>query len=78
MKIESDKKTGDGVNKAYTIADIKAYLAKLELLNVPDTTRVKARTTIRMHVSEMSVDTDDVRSPQFGEPGFEKFPEGLR
>lgn len=78
MKIESDKKPGDGINKAYTIADVKAYLAKLELLNVPDTTRVKARTTIRSHVFEMTVDTDDVRPAQFGEPGFEKFPNGLR
>lgn len=77
MKIESDKKTGDGIGKAYTIADIKAYLAKLELLNVPDTTRVKARTTIRNHLFEMTVDTNDVRPPEFGEPGFEKWPGGM-
>jgi hypothetical protein len=78
MKIESDKKSGDGINKALTIVDVKAYLAKLELLGVADTTRVKARTTIRNHVYELTVDTDDVRPPAVGEPGHEKWPGGLR
>ena len=78
MKIESDKKTGDGISKALTIADVKAYLAKLELLEVAETTRVKARTTLRSHVFELTVDTDDVRPPDVGEPGHEKWPEGLR
>jgi hypothetical protein len=70
MKIESDKKPKD--DKALTIADVKAYLAKLELLGVSDTTRVKARTTMRNHVFELTVDTDDVRPL-----AVEKWPEGL-
>lgn len=76
MKIESDKKPSN--DKAFTIADVKAYLAKLELLQVPDTTRIKARTTMRQHVSELIVDTDDVRPPVIGDPDFEKWPGGLR
>lgn len=76
MKIEADKKPKE--DKELTIADVKAYLAKLELLNVPDNARIKARTTIRNHIFEMSVDTVDLRPPAVGEPGHEKWPGGLR
>lgn len=76
MKIEADKKPKD--DKEYTIADVKKFFAKLELLEVPDTVKIKGRVTIRNFVFEMSVDTEDVRPPTIGEPGFEKWPGGLR
>jgi len=76
MKIESDRKPKD--DKELTIADVKAFLAKLQLLEVPETARVKAWTSMRSHVTRLEVTTDDVRPPQVGEPGFEKWPEGLR
>jgi len=76
MKIEADKKPKD--DKEYTIADVKAFLAKLELLNVPDNARLKCRATLKSYLYELSVDTDDLRPPGVGEPGHEKWPGGLR
>lgn len=70
MKIEADKKPKE--DKEYTIADVKRFLAKLELLEVPDNARLKCRGTIKNYLFEMSVDTDDLRLPAVGEPGHVK------
>lgn len=59
MKIEADKRPKD--DKEFTIADVKAFFAKLELLNVPDNARLKGRLTVRNYVFELIVDTDDLR-----------------
>lgn len=60
MKIDADRNPKD--HKEFTIADIKAFFAKLELLNVPDNARVKGRTTVKSYVFELMVDTNDLRS----------------
>lgn len=60
MKIEADKRPKD--DKEFTIADVKAFFAKLQLLNVPDNAKLKGRLTIRSYVFELVVDTDDLRS----------------
>lgn len=65
MKIESDQKPKN--DKELTIADVKKFFAKLELLEVPDTARVKAWTSIRSHVTRLEVSTDDIRRPQLGD-----------
>lgn len=75
MKIEADKKPKD--DKEFTIADVKAFLAKLELLEVPDSARIRCRATIKNYLFEMSIDTADLCIPQVGEPGHEKWPGGL-
>lgn len=61
MKIQADKNPKD--SKEFTIADIKRFLEKLKLLDVPENARVTARVTVgKTYVYEMAVDDADLKT----------------